>query len=339
MNKSRFEEIVARYSKLRIGVLGDFCLDRYLEIDPALTETSIETGLSVHNVVRVRAQPGAAGTILNNLVALGIGRIVPIGFCGLDGEGYELLRALESLSGVEMGHFCQTDARRTATYCKPLLMHPGKAPEELNRLDNKNWSQTPSSVESRLISSLELLAGSLDALILLDQMDLAWTGVITPRVLECVGNLAKRRVPACMLADSRRGLKSFPPLSFKMNGAELASLTAQPLSESLEEVRSQARQLAALNNWPTFITLAERGIVAATPEGETFHHPSLPLRGEIDIVGAGDSVTANLSAALAAGATVAEAIELANAAASVVIHQLGTTGTASREQIRHLITS
>ena len=86
-----------------------------------------------------------------------------------------------------------------------------------------------------------------------------------------------------------------------------------------------------------FVTLAERGIVGAGPNGEVEHVPCLPLRGEIDIVGAGDSVTANLTAALAAGATLREAIELANAAASVVIHQLGTTGTASVPQIRELL--
>ena len=42
-------------------MVGDFCLDRYLEIDPALAETSLETGLPVHNVVRVRSQPGGGG--------------------------------------------------------------------------------------------------------------------------------------------------------------------------------------------------------------------------------------------------------------------------------------
>ena len=57
--------------------------------------------------------------------------------------------------------------------------------------------------------------------------------------------------------------------------------------------------------------------------------PAHPVRGEIDIVGAGDAVTANLAAALAAGASHREAMELAMAAASIVIHQLGTTGTAS----------
>jgi bifunctional ADP-heptose synthase (sugar kinase/adenylyltransferase) len=56
---------------------------------------------------------------------------------------------------------------------------------------------------------------------------------------------------------------------------------------------------------------------------------ALPFRGPIDIVGAGDAVSANLAAALAAGGSLREAMELANAGASVVIHQVGTTGTAS----------
>src|SRR5881628_2301320 len=101
----RLQEISARYPSLRLAVVGDFCLDRYLEIDPAKQETSIETGLPVHNVVQVRSQPGAAGTILNNLVALGIGEIYPVAFCGEDGEGWELWRALHQLPGVRMDHF------------------------------------------------------------------------------------------------------------------------------------------------------------------------------------------------------------------------------------------
>src|SRR5438270_5686228 len=99
MTPKRLEEIAGRYSGLRVAVVGDFCLDRYLEIDPSRHETSIETGLPVHNVVRVRAQPGGAGTILNNLVALGVGRIVAVGFCGDDGEGFELRRGLAARPG------------------------------------------------------------------------------------------------------------------------------------------------------------------------------------------------------------------------------------------------
>ena len=96
--------------------MGDFFLDRYLHIDPAKTETSIETGLPVYNVVEVRSQPGAAGTILNNLVALGIGEIHAVGFCGDDGEGYELRQALGRHAGVStssdfLDHAPAPDAR------------------------------------------------------------------------------------------------------------------------------------------------------------------------------------------------------------------------------------
>ena len=86
-----------------------------------------------------------------------------------------------------------------------------------------------------------------------------------------------------------------------------------------------------------FVTLSEEGIIGADPTGLVHHIPCHPLRGEIDIVGAGDSVTANLSSALAGGASLEEALEIANAAASIVVHQLGTTGTASVPEIGELL--
>ena len=85
-----------------------------------------------------------------------------------------------------------------------------------------------------------------------------------------------------------------------------------------------------------FVTLAEQGIVGAGRGGRPVHVPAHAVRGAIDIVGAGDAVTANLAAALAAGANLREAMELAMAAASVVIHQLGTTGTATITQLAML---
>lgn len=337
MTPQRFQQLSTRYGRLRLAVVGDFCLDRYLEIDPKRAEISIETNLPVHNVVNVRAQPGAAGTILNNLVALGIGELYPVGFCGVDGEGFELLRALEAKDGVRLDHFVQTPARRTFTYCKPLVMEPGQPPRELNRLDSKNWSATPASVEEVLIQSLRELAPQVDAVILLDQVDLADTGVVTQRLLGEVGEVARRFPQLLIMADSRRGLRGFPPVIFKMNAAELAALTGTSPSTDLETIRRTALGLARENGRAVFITLSERGMLGALPTGETEHVLSLPLRGPIDIVGAGDSVTANLTMALAAGAGLREALELANTAASIVVHQLGTTGTASVAGLRGLL--
>jgi rfaE bifunctional protein kinase chain/domain len=338
MIHEQFQTITSTYSRLRIAILGDFCLDRYLEIDPARAETSIETGLAVHNVVNVRAQPGAAGTVLNNLVALGIGTIFPVGFAGDDGEGFELRRELGRLPGVRLDYFLQTPLRRTFTYCKPLVLEKGAPPRELNRLDSKNWTPTPAAVESHFGHALRALEHQLDALIVMDQVDLAQTGVVTTAVLRELDSLAHRQPNLLVLADSRRGLHGYPPVSMKMNRVELGMLLSCPPPEDIEQVRSAAAELAKRNNRYVFVTLAERGLLGAAASGEVQYFPSLPLRGPIDIVGAGDSVSANLTAALAAGASLAEALQLANAAASIVIHQLGTTGTASIPQLSQLLT-
>jgi rfaE bifunctional protein kinase chain/domain len=337
MDSKRFGEITGRYAGLKLAIFGDFCLDRYLEIDPQRKEISIETALPVHNVVNVRAQPGAAGTILNNLCALGIGRIYPVGFAGDDGEGFELCRSLAQCPGVELSHFLKTPERRTFTYCKPLLMHLNRAPEELNRLDSKNWSPTPPQVRRQLIERIRDLAGSIDAIIVLDQVDLAETGVVTTEALEALGSISNEHPDLFILADSRRGLRQFPSLVFKMNAAELAAMTGSNRPLTTEETGQAAVRLAKANRRPVFITLSEHGMLGATPLGNLHHVASLPLRGDIDIVGAGDSVSANLSAATAAGATVPEALELANAGASIVIHKLGTTGTASVPELQALL--
>jgi rfaE bifunctional protein kinase chain/domain len=337
MNRERFAHLTEKYAALRIAVVGDFCLDRYLEIDPARTETSIETGLPVYNIVNVRAQPGGAGTILNNLVALGIGTIYPVGFCGEDGEGYELWKALAALPRVHPIHFNMLPSRCTFTYCKPLVLEEGKPPRELNRLDRKNWTETPSEIQDVLTLFVAKLTRRVDAIAVLDQVDQENTGVVTTRVQDALHQAMKVRRKLVILADSRRGLKGFPPFSFKMNRAELGALTGSNEALGIEKVKTRALQLAQENGRDVFVTLSDLGIVGASPKGEAVHVPSLPLRGEIDIVGAGDAVTANLCAAQAAGATLGEAVTLANAAASVVIHKLGTTGTATVDEIHDLL--
>src|SRR5436305_11255276 len=95
------ERILNRIPELTFGVLGDLFLDRYLDIDAALTESSLETGLDAYQVVRVRNSPGAAGTVINNLAALGVKRICAISLIGEDGEGDDLRRALGELAVVD----------------------------------------------------------------------------------------------------------------------------------------------------------------------------------------------------------------------------------------------
>ena len=336
MNLDRFSAIVGRYPSLRICVAGDFFLDRYLHIDPSKEETSIETGLPVHNVAEVLALPGAAGTIVNNLAALGVGEIIPVGFCGDDGEGYELRRALAACKGVNLEHFLTSPSRRTPVYCKPMIIEKDRPPRELSRFDSKNWTPTPVELQGDLARRVVDSAQRVDAILLMDQVEVPESGVVTNLVRKATYSALREREGLTVLADSRRGLKDFPPFAFKMNAAELARLTGST-SIDLGAVNVAAGEMADRNGRPVFVTLAERGIVAALPGRPAEHLPAHPVRGPIDIVGAGDSVTANLAVALAAGAELRDAMQLAMAASSIVIHQLGTTGTASVDSIAELL--
>src|SRR5947209_12247406 len=101
LTEERLEQFLARFPSLAVAVVGDLFLDRYLDIDATLTEPSLETGLDAYQVVAVRASPGAAGTVLNNLATLGVGQIIPVTMIGNDGEGFEVLQALARMPSVD----------------------------------------------------------------------------------------------------------------------------------------------------------------------------------------------------------------------------------------------
>lgn len=332
MNQTHIQEILDHYDKLKIAIIGDFCLDRYFEIDPSRSETSIETGLEVHNVTKVRTQAGAAGTVLNNLVALGIPELYPIGFCGEDAEGWLLRKALHSLKGVHSEHFISSQLRHTFTYSKPLICEPDKPPVELNRLDQKNWTPTPLEISNQICQSIEKLIQQVDACIIMDQVDIEETGVITSQVLQCLGKVQQEQPEKLIIADSRRSLRKYPKITYKMNANELATWKGYK-TISPGQIKAESLKIAMETGHPVFVSMADEGITGTDPKGNSAHVGSFPLRGPIDIVGAGDSVTANLCAAIAAGASIEESLQLSMRAASCVIHQLGTTGTATRDNL------
>jgi len=209
LTAGRLEQILQRIPHLTVGVLGDLFLDRYLDIDATLTEPSIETGLDAYQVVRVRSYPGAAGTVINNLAALGVGRILPIAVIGDDGEGCELRQALEALRVVALEHVFSHHARRTPTYTKPMLQQAGQPPRELNRLDIKNRSPLPAGAEDKVIAALNAMWPQVDALLVLDQVSEAECGVVTSRVRHQLAELGDANPEKLILADSRERIAHF----------------------------------------------------------------------------------------------------------------------------------
>jgi bifunctional ADP-heptose synthase (sugar kinase/adenylyltransferase) len=323
------ECVLSRISSLTIGVLGDLFLDRYLDLDARLTEPSLETGLDAYQVVQVRSYPGAAGTVINNLAALGVGRILPFAVLGDDGEGYELRQALARLSAVDAAGVFTWPGRRTPTYTKPMLHEAGGAARELNRLDIHNRSFLPAEAEGRLLERLAHDWPALDGLIVLDQVSQPDCGVVTGRVRLRLGELAREAPARPVLADSRERIGLFEAVSLKPNAREAQqALPGHGVDQAVVALANRSER-------PVYCTRGERGVLLFEPAaGAPVEVPGYPVTGPIDPVGAGDSTSAGIICALAAGATPAQAAAFGNLVASITVQQLGTTGTATPAQVR-----
>ncbi len=328
---ARLRELLDEFPKLTIGLLGDLFLDRYLEFDPAVSEDSIETGLEAFQVERVRNSPGALGTIMNNLAAIGVGQLVPITVIGDDGHGDDLMRELHRLP-CHTKHVIRDVDRLTPTYMKPLRRGPDGAWTEMNRIDVRTRGPLNTAVCDQLEVSLRAAFERCDGLIVLDQVNEADWGVVNGQIRNVLAEVMAASPNKPVFIDSRAHLDHFTRGILKANQDELLAITTG-LNDPVASIMLAAKQLALRTGQPVFCTLGAEGMLVALPAGEPTVIPSFSVSGPVDIVGAGDSAMSGIATALLSGSTEVEAAEFGNLVASITVQQLGTTGTASPDQI------
>jgi rfaE bifunctional protein kinase chain/domain len=324
MTTPELTDLLTRLAPLRIGVIGDFAVDFYYEIQQETGETSLETGLEVHWGRCPRTAPGGAGNVVQNLTALGITGVAVFGGVGDDLFGREL-RALLASRGVNTTHLLTlAGGWDTCTYTKP--MRPGG---EDHRLDFGTHNRLPDDAFDALLVGLESALPALDALILNQQFP---NPLLNEARLAAVLRVLARFPAVRVVADSRDFGNAVRGAVLKVNTAELARLLGVSPAETAEDCFAQAQVLRQTTGGPVVVTRGANGILYAD-ERQAVAVPGLTLAGPLDPVGAGDTVVAALTAALAAGATPAQALHLANRAAAVTVRKLGQTGTATPEEI------
>jgi sugar/nucleoside kinase (ribokinase family) len=332
MQLDRLQALLSEFPKRRIAVLGDFFLDKYLEVDPALAEPSLETGRVAHQVVGVRRSPGAAGTVVNNLAALGAGELHAIGAVGDDGEAFDLCQGLNRL-GCSTDSLLRCPELLTPTYLKPCDFNvPGLAGEH-SRYDTKNRQPTPAAIVARIAAEVERVLPRVDALIVMDQVELPECGVVTSAVRDRLSGLAPQFPRVLFWADSRRHIRLFRNVAIKANQFEAVHRLNPAVGEevSFDELQRVVPELRSQIGATVFVTCGERGVLVSDPGVRLV--PAVKVTVPIDPTGAGDSATAGAVLSLTSGATPAEAALVGNLVASVTVRQLGTTGTASPTQV------
>jgi bifunctional ADP-heptose synthase (sugar kinase/adenylyltransferase) len=271
--------------------------------------------------------------VINNLAALEVGRIVPLSVIGDDGLGFDLMQAVGQVPGVDEASVLKCATRSTPTYTKPLRPSSTGQWNELNRLDIRSREPLTEEIAADVCRHLEELFHTADGIIVLDQVPETDWGVVNAAVRERLDALAKQDPAKLVYVDSRTNLKHFPFGVLKGNRHELAEAVGVDANDD-QAVQDAAQRLTERTGQPVFCTLGERGLLVARPGKPPQRVGAYPVTGPVDIVGAGDSATAGLVTSLVAGANCVDAAEMANLIASITVQQLGTTGTASPQQVR-----
>jgi D-beta-D-heptose 7-phosphate kinase/D-beta-D-heptose 1-phosphate adenosyltransferase len=297
----------------RVWVLGDLLLDRYVHARPE--RLSREAPLPVFVEIAEELRPGGAGNSALNLAALGakVELIAPLG------EDAESQAALERLkrAGVECGRSLRCAGYRTPLKTRVLAADQSRTPVQVLRLDREPTQALQAADREQLCARVAL--GPAPDLILC--ADYGY-GALSPELL-----IAARNLGAPLLLDPRRsvGLGS-GFLALTPNLPELAELCHLPLGElagpaALEQAaRSLAKRLSVEH---LLVTLGNRGMALFSRGRPALGVPASGAERVVDVSGAGDTAAAGFGLALAAGWPAARAMELANAAAGLVVLELG----------------
>lgn len=332
MNRERFLEILSTFKDIKIAVVGDYFLDKWLHIDPSLTEISVETGLDAYQVIDKKVYAGAAGTVCANLSAIGIGKIYAVGFIGDDGEGYDVIKSLHQ-SHIDTNMLTASDNVMTPTYTKPVFLD-GMKKGETNRLDHKNINITPKELEDDIIANLRAIAPNVDAILALDQLASKNKGVITDAVRQELSDLSMEYKDLVTYVDSRNFIDEFRNMIVKCNDIEIVKIIKDKVlnEKDMDIVKECMAVLSGKTNKAVFTTCGALGVLAMGENGIELVK-TIEQKGNIDIVGAGDACTSGIVSSLCAGASNKEAAFIGNIVSSITIQTIGTTGVASQEEM------
>ena len=316
-------ETLDGFRRLRTLVVGDVCLDRWCRYDPALALPSAETGIPRIAVVSTEVTPGAAGTVANNLAALGAGTVGVLGIVGDDGYGHELRAALRA-RGISPDLLVEASGVPTFTYTKLLNSQTGE--EDLPRVDFVNTSPLPAAQEQELIARLNREAPSYDVIVVSDQAETSQGGVVTPLVREAVVRIAAAHPEIVVWVDSRRRAELFRGVVVKPNRSEAEAASVRALGRVDFPALRQHMDAPLL-----IVTHGCDGAEVFSPRGSEWVRAT-PVEHPVDICGAGDSFSAGASMALKVSGDPIAAAQFGNLVASITIMKHGT-GTASPAEV------
>lgn len=307
-------DVLGKFSAVRALVIGDLGLDEFLTGE--VERVSREAPVLILRHEETRQVPGGGANAVSNVAALGA-QVSAVGLVGDDGQGEAIRRILDAVGADCQGVLVDGD-RPTVTKTRISGHARQSVTQQIVRVDRKSDAMPSPTLQEQIARSVRQAIDTVDCIICSDYGD----GVFAPAVIDAT--LAHPRV----IVDAQRDLHRFAgAMVFTPNVPEAEKAVGYAIANDALLHQAGLDLLHKTQGRYILITRGDDGMTFFSKEGEIQSIPAFNRTDVFDVTGAGDTVTATLTLALAAGASFWEAAVLGNLAASLVIRQFGTSTT------------
>jgi D-beta-D-heptose 7-phosphate kinase/D-beta-D-heptose 1-phosphate adenosyltransferase len=330
LTSSRVRQLLSAAARARVLVVGDVMLDQF--IWGSVARISPEAPVPVVDFERESFMPGGAANVARNLAALGA-RTRLFGVVGCDLSADHLQRILRE-QRIDCAGMLAHPTRTTSVKTR-IVAHT----QQVVRIDRESRDGLDTPLLKRLLAAMTAGLNRADAVIACDY----GKGVVTQPLLEALKSLCRSRGlwlsldPKPVHHLNLAGLSLITPNrkeAFELAGLPDETRCANPLAD-VNLLRAAENLLAELRPAILLITLGELGMLLCQRAHKPFHIPTI-AQEVFDVSGAGDTVIASFTLAIAAGASPLEAAIISNHAAGIVVGKVGTATATAEELARSL---
>ena len=319
---TRLRPLLSRLGGKRVLVVGDIILDEYLF--GKVRRISPEAPIPIFELTGEAITPGAAAYVAS-LIRHMDGEVRLAGLTGDDANG-ERIRVLLAERGISSDGLLADPSRPTIVKTRVIAQH-----QQMMRLDREQVRPASPELTSRLLDHVRRTAPEVDAIVCSDYDK----GVFTPTLIRGVMEAGRRaRIPVTVNPKPRLALRFRGATLVSMNQSEASACIGRPIPDEAAMERGGRELLRRLAGRAALVTRGESGMALFEP-GRTRTVPTR-AREVFAVTGAGDTVIATTTLALAAGASPGDAVLLANVAAGLEVAKLGCA-LVSRGEIRRAL--
>jgi len=330
--RARLHALVGAFGSKRVLVVGDLIADEFIYGE--VSRVSREAPVLILKYDTTEVLPGGAGNAASNVAALDASAVLA-GMVGSDPEGKRLLSTFPR--GVDVQQVVRAPHYRTPVKTRILAGGIHSAKQQVVRIDREAGWPLAGEVSQAFAEKLAPALVECDAVLLSDY----GSGLVTPDLALAIRRVIESRTPrgsVPIVVDSRYRLLEFKGLTAcTPNESEVEHALNIEIDDDAAVLEEAGRTLLRRTGMQAvLITRGSRGMALFQPEQPTVHVPIFGSDEVADVTGAGDTVIATLTVALAAGASFDEAAHLANFAGGVVVMKRGTA-TVSRAELTDAI--